>query len=304
MCRFPRRSAASGLLVLATVFAAAAAVAQERQTPSGTAAFDVASVKRFDPAPGQRPSDSISIMPGGRVTAPGAALRELVRTAYGMLDVQLVDSGRLLSNQRYEIEARTRPDVTAADARAMLRALLAERFGLRAHQETRELAVYALTVARADRRLGDGLRPSGPECAPIKGPPNVPAPPPPPPPAPGAAVGRGLPLLGGGSARCISVRMSSTSGDHWSYREVTMPTLVERFVAMLGRPVIDRTRLDGAFDIDLTYSSDNPVVDASGAPNAPSFVTAVREQLGLRLDADRTPVEVLVIDAIAPPTEN
>ena len=289
--------------VFVCVAIAGVATLSAQQSPRSGRAFDVASVKRFVPSPDRRQTGAISIMPGGRFTAPSATLRALITVAYGVLDIQIADDGDRLPGERYEIEARTRPDVTADEARAMLRSLLTDRFGLIARRETRELPVYVLTMARADRRLGSQMRPTQAECRPPQGPPNVKAPPPPPPPAPGGDDNRGL-VLNGGSTRCLSLRMTTTYGDHWSFREVTMPILVERFVTMLGRPVVDRTQLEGPFDVDLTYSADNPVVDTSGAPNAPSFTTAVREQLGLRLESTRERVEVLVIDAVAPPSEN
>ena len=83
-----------------------------------------------------------------------------------------------------------------------------------------------------------------------------------------------------------------------------MTQFAERLVGSFDRPVLDRTGLDGSFDIDLTYSADNPVVDTSNAPNAPSLITALREQLGLRLESTKAPVEVLVIDHVELPTPN
>jgi len=68
--------------------------------------------------------------------------------------------------------------------------------------------------------------------------------------------------------------------------------------------VIDRTGLSGNFDVDVTYTPDNPAVDASNAPNAPSLMTALREQLGLRIEPSKAPVEVLIIDSVRQPTEN
>jgi uncharacterized protein (TIGR03435 family) len=301
--RIPRRRArALRLIILVAILAGVSAGAQEPNSAASAMAFDVSSVKRFQAAQGRFASDAVRLMPGGRFTAAGATLPTLIATAYGVLEIQVVANGLIDADARYEIDARTKSDVTAGEARAMLRTLLSDRFALRAHRETRELPVYVLTVARADRRLGAQFRPSAAECAPIQGPPNVPAPPPPPPP-PGETTVRGL-VLNGGSFKCLSVRMSTTNGEHWSYRDLTMPVLVQRFVSQLGRPVVDRTNLEGPFDLDLTYASDNPVVDASGAPNAPSFATAVREQLGLRLEPDRAPVDVIVIDRIGPPTEN
>lgn len=268
------------------------------QTPPPQPAFDVVSVKQYQPDASGRVNDAISVLPGGRFSAPSATLRGLVTTAYGLLDIQIVDSGRVLGTDRYQIEGRTGPDVSVDDARVMLRGLLTERFGLVAHRETRELPVYVMTLA--DGKTGPQLRRSGPECALPKGPTGVPPPPPPP---GGPTVGRVL-SLNGYASRCGSLFFDSTSGGHWSLREMTMARFAERLVGSLGRPVLDRTRLDGAFDIDLTYSPDNPVVDTSHAPNAPSLMTALREQLGLRLESTRAPVEVLVIDRVQRPTEN
>ncbi|HET9192656.1 MAG TPA: TIGR03435 family protein [Vicinamibacterales bacterium] len=260
-------------------------------------AFDVVSVKRYQPDARGRVDDAISIFPGGRLSAPGATLQGLITTAYGLLDIQVVDSGRMLGFARYQIEGRTNPDVTLAEARAMLRTLLTERFALITHRETREMPVYVMTL---DRKPGAQLRPSGRECAMPKGPTGVPAPPPPP---GGPTVGRVL-SLNGYASRCAALFFNSTSGAHWSLRETTMTQFAERLVGSFDRPVLDRTGLDGSFDIDLTYSADNPVVDTSNAPNAPSLITALREQLGLRLESTKAPVEVLVIDRVQTPTEN
>ena len=265
-------------------------------------AFDVVSVKRFAAEPESAPGGSISILPGGRFSAPAATLRGLIAAAYGLLNIQVVDSQNLLGNERFEVEARTSPDVSVTTARAMLRRLLAERFGLAAHAETRQLPVYTMTLAGTDRRPGPQLRPSGPECALPKGPPGVP--PPPPPPAGPPTLGRPLPITAIITSRCPLIAFRTTSGSHWSLREITMAGFAQRLIEPLGRPVLDQTGLTGAFDVDLTFLPDNPAVDAANAPNVPSLTSALREQLGLRLESTRAPVEVLVIDRIQPPTSN
>jgi uncharacterized protein (TIGR03435 family) len=228
-------------------------------------------------------------------------LRGLIAAAYGLLNIQIVDSARLLWDERFELEGRTSPDVTVAEARAMLRTLLAERFGLVVHAETRELPVYAMTLAN-DRKPGPQLRPSGPECALPKGPPGVP--PPPPPPEGPPTIGRPLPITAIIPSRCPLIAFRTTSGSHWSLREITMAGLSQRLIEPLGRPVLDRTGLAGAFDVDLTFQPDNPTVDAPAAPNAPSLMAALREQLGLRMESIRAPIEVLIIDRVRPPTQN
>jgi uncharacterized protein (TIGR03435 family) len=280
--------------LLFTVAVLAGAVAQGRST------FDVVSVKTFVADGSRRVGNEISVLPGGRFSAPSATLRGLITAAYGVLDIQVVDSGKVLGNGRFEIEGRTRPDVTIAEARSMLQSVLVERFGLVTHRETRELPVYVMALARDDRTPGPNLRPSGPECALPKGPTGVPPPPPPP---GGPIVGRVL-ALNGFASRCGSLFFDSTAGAHWSLRETTLQVVAERLIQFLGRPVIDRTGLTGNFDLDLSYTPDNPVVDASNAPNAPSLVTALREQLGLRLEPSKAPVEVLVVDRVRPPIEN
>jgi uncharacterized protein (TIGR03435 family) len=80
-----------------------------------------------------------------------------------------------------------------------------------------------------------------------------------------------------------------------------MARFAERLVGVFGRPVIDRTRLQGFYDLELTYTPDAPVAVTS---NAPTLLTALREQLGLRLDSTTAPVEVLVVDAVSAPTAN
>ncbi|HVG72459.1 MAG TPA: TIGR03435 family protein [Vicinamibacterales bacterium] len=286
-----RRTIAS----LALAFGAAGAILAQSTSP----AFDVASVKRFQPPATGRPSDAIRLMPGGRLTAPSVTLRALITTAYAILDIEVDDAGRINADARYEIDARTRADVTADEARAMLRTLLAERFGLVTHRETRDLPVYAMSVVRD--QPGKRLRRSGQECAPVQAPAGIPAPPPlplPPPPAGQALLPSRVP------PRCPAVFFSSTVGTHWSLREVTMGRFTERLIAALNRPVLDRTGLEGAFDIDLTFTADNPSVDSSDAPNAPALMTAIREQLGLRLESTRASVDVLVVDRVQPPSDN
>jgi uncharacterized protein (TIGR03435 family) len=292
------KPAASTLLAW-TVVAGLVTLSAQQGARSGPA-FDVASVKRFVPSPDRRQTDAISVMPGGRFTAPSATMRGLIMAAYGLQDLQIVDSERRLTNDRFEVEARTSPDVSLDDARAMLRTLLAERFGLAVRRETRELAVYIMTAARTDRRLGDQLRPAGPECAAVTGPPGLKAPPPPPrsEPIPGRVL-----TLSGPPLRCGGLRYSSSNGEHISLRDLTMPIVAERLTGLVGRPILDRTGLDGRFDLDLTYTPDGQV-DTPISQNAPTVMTAIREQLGLRLESVREPVEVLIVDAVAPPSEN
>jgi uncharacterized protein (TIGR03435 family) len=182
----------------------------------------------------------------------------------------------------------------------MLKALLAERFKLVAHNESRELPVYDLVMARSDARPGPQLRKSDVDCAALfaarRG-----GGPPPPPPQPGERMQCGM--FGGiGRVTAGAVTMAQFG------------TLLSRLV---NRTVVDKTGLAGNFDIDLTFTPDQPArapgappdqpIRANGVdidPNGPSLFTALQEQLGLKLDSQKGPVDVVVIDSVEHPTED
>jgi uncharacterized protein (TIGR03435 family) len=300
----------SPALVAATLLAGAAALAAQAPSPrADSGAFDVASVKRT--APGARRdilamaagAGQVSLRPGGRLAAPMVTLRDLVRAAYGVDDLQVVGGPAWVSADRFDVEATTRPDVTTDDARIMLRGLLRDRFSLGARIETRELSVSVLELARSDRRLGPQLRRAGPDCAPPAPPAHLPGMPPPPPPPPGGG-GRSL-LIMTTPFRCPAI----VAPWHMSLRAATMSQFTYRLTVFLGRLVTDRTGLTGEYDLDLTYMPDpgipTPVVNGNAITiDAPALPTAMRDQLGLKLETSRAPVQVVVIDRAEPPTEN
>lgn len=283
----------------------------DAQSPT-KATFDVASIRQSGPddpdsifatdGPGL-----VAVRPGGRFWAPSATTQQLIRVAYGVLDVEIVGGPRWIEEDRFRIEATARPDATADEVRAMLRTLLADRFGLAVHRETRELPVYQLVREHTDGRLGERIRQSGPECAPmpppaaltVPGSTSAPPEPPPPPPPPPAGSGRSL-VLSFARTRCGSPRMLP---GYFSAREIAMQYFTAQLASMTGRPVVDRSGLVGSFDVDLTYAPDAPTVIPEPG-DAPPLLTALREQLGLRLEPGRAPVNVLVIDRVERPREN
>jgi uncharacterized protein (TIGR03435 family) len=272
---------------------AATPAAQQAAAPSAAPAFEVASIKPN--RSGSPRAVGLTLMPGGRVLAQNVPLHDLIRSAYALEESQLEGGPGWITSERFDLEARTSPDATADQARASTRALLAERFGFAGHTEVRQLPVYELRMAKADRSLGPGLRPSGPECRPATMPAGLPAAPPPP-------TGAGMPL-GTGGLICPGGFLLG----RLSIRSVDMPAFASAlWRRIVRRPVLDRTGLDGRFDVDLTYWSEFERVNGAPAPEtgAPSIFTAVQEQLGLRLESTRGPVDVLVIDRVERPTEN
>jgi bla regulator protein blaR1 len=236
---------------------------------------------------------AMQVQPGGRITITNAPVRLMIRTAYGLQDSHIVGGPDWIKFDRFDVMARAEGNPTQPQLQLLLRTILAQRFNLMVHNETRELPVYALTLARSDKRLGPKLRPSALDCSAVRnGPPpssSLPA-------VLARECGfRGLP--GTVTARGVSLGAlaASLSGN-----------------PAVNRIVLDRTGLTGDFDIDLTFTPDQmpagPMRDPNGAelppidPNGPSVFTALQEQLGLKLELRKAPVEVLVIDRAEHPT--
>jgi uncharacterized protein (TIGR03435 family) len=249
-------------------------------------AFEVASI---------RPNTSGTVQgqglagpqPGGRFVAIGATLRGLVSGAYD--GMQIAAGPNWIDSSRFDINARASSEVPPDEMRRMLRSLLADRFKLVAHTETRDLPVYVLSMARGDRKPGPTLRESDAACT--KEARNFVA----------GALGH--------RPACGDFRMGARS---LTARGMFMPAFAQLMRARVGRPVIDRTGLDAAYDLELEWWSDLGLQPAppgaAGAneltPDGLSLFTALQEQLGLRLQSDRGPVDVLIIDSAQQPTPN
>ena len=174
----------------------------------------------------------------------------------------------------------------------MLRTLLADRFKLVMHKETKELPIFDLVLARQDGKLGPQLRPAAVDCAARAAAARAGTPPPSSgPPGPGSC---------GTTMNPVSVRGGGA----------TMAMLASLLEGPAQRLVIDRTGLTGNWDLEVNYTPDRSQVPpgvelpSSIDPNGPSLFTAIEEQLGLKLRPARGPVEVLVIDAVQQPTPN
>jgi uncharacterized protein (TIGR03435 family) len=232
-------------------------------------------------------------MPTGRLSGVNVTLRMLIRNAYQLPDFRMIGGPLWIDSDRFDIEATAGAAVGFDQVRAMERTLLEDRFHLKTHTETRELPIYVLSVARRDGKLGDQIKASGTECLPMKPPAGAP-PPAPPPPGPTPA----------GAPQCPSM----LAPGNVSGRKITMARLVTTLSLFVNRQIVDRTDLAGEFDLDLRWLPDQaPPADVRLAPadaTAPSLFTALQEQLGLKLEPSRGPVEVLVIDGVQKPAED
>jgi uncharacterized protein (TIGR03435 family) len=249
------------------------------------------------------------------------ALGMLIRMAYGIQDFQVVGGPSWLYDDRFDVLGK-RPETATPAANPqqqfnlMMQSLLADRFKLRTHTETRELPIYALVLARRDGKLGPQLRPSTADCTALaRGRGDGP------PPGAGPAPGGGQPRAGGAGFTMEPGQRPTCGmvGGRGTFMGggMQLSQLTTRLSQELGRVIVDKTGLTGRFDVDLKYTpegnparSDLPpgppgVGDTRPAdPDAPTVFAAVEEQLGLKLEAQRGPVEVLVIDNAETPTEN
>jgi uncharacterized protein (TIGR03435 family) len=284
---------AVGIVAVVGGIAGLRAVQQAPDSP----VFTVASIK---PNASGAPGQLNQIFPGGRYTATNLSLLALIRVAYRLQSFQLVGAPSWLGTEHFDIVAKADGDLFPSDMASSaprplelaLRKLLADRFQLVAHMETRQLPIYALVLSRADGRLGPKLTRSSTDCAALVEAARAGATRPPPAPgqAPpcGAAMGRG--------------RLFEDS--------ISLSLLPSLLAPSLDRMIVDRTGLTGAFNLDLTWQPDQPLPGSPGAdaaaadPNAPSIFTALQEQLGLKLESTRGPVDVLVIDHVDHPTED
>jgi uncharacterized protein (TIGR03435 family) len=254
--------------------------------------FEVATVKPNKTGDGRV---MLGMQPGGRFTATNVPFRMLMRQAFDVQEFQIVGGPDWMRSDRFDVVAKA-PEgeaFTADSMRPMLRSLLIERFKLAYRNETREMPIYALIKAREDGKLGANLKPAATDCSAVtrgrRG-----GGPPPAPPQPGEKIECGF-MIGPGRMNVGGMPMSN---------------LAQALSPMVGRIVVDKTELTGTFDYELMYAPEAlggnppPLINSGPVPidpNAPTLFTALQEQLGLKLDPQRGPVQVIVVDHVEQP---
>jgi uncharacterized protein (TIGR03435 family) len=232
-------------------------------------AFDVASVKPSDPAARRMFVDAMS---GGKLTAGSVSLSWLVQFAYGLESYQLSGGPGWMSTSRYDVMARAQdPNAGQDQIRQMTQTLLADRFALKVHTESKELPIYRLITAKAAKGLRQIPACAAPECP-------------------------AFDMLIGGQITA---------------RGVTMEDFAHAMTDVTGRPVRNQTNLAGQYDFRLSWTPDDATPGAVGPRGSPapdptlaSVFTSLTEQLGLKLQSDKGPVDVYIIDHAEKPSEN
>jgi uncharacterized protein (TIGR03435 family) len=313
------RTAVSASLIL---FTACGAFGQSAASPS----FEVASVK---PAPPPTDGRLMIMMRGGpgdstdpgRVNWTNVSLRDILRAAYDLRDYQIAGPD-WLNSTRFNIEAKLPPTTSKQQFAEMWQTLLKERFAMTVHREKRDLPAYALVVAKGGSKLPEAV--DDPPATAGGGGPGGPSPR-----VSGGAGGGGLPggPRGGGPMRNGMMMMRGMG--HLEAKGIPLSQFVDMLSRQLSLPVEDQTGLNGKYDLKLDYTPDEstngsamrmgmpmpmpmPRPEGGGegrGPNADdsgvSLFTAVQTQLGLKLEAKKLPLDMLVVDrAEKVPTEN
>ena len=283
------------------LFVVVAGSAQE--SPSARPTFEVASVKRSAP-------DAPGVMLGGgrgQYRAVNVPLRVTIANAWNLRDHQIVGAPAWLATDRFDIVAKE-ADATVTDEqrRLMMQALLADRFKLQARLETREMPLYNLVLLRDDGRMGRELTPTTVDCAALRK---------------ARAAGGAAAAAPPRQAPNLEERVPCSRRAFFSPQAATINSsgmTLDEIAATIGtyadRTVVNRTGLKGEYDLLLKFRPEAggpmgslaPPLSAAADPSSDlaTLGTALQEQLGMKLESARGPVQVLVIQSVSPPVED
>jgi len=312
------------------------AIAASAQTPASPLAFEVASVKPagpLDPVAIQSGKMRMGMnIDGAMVDIGSFSLKDLIRTAYEVKDYQVIGAdalGSIMTAQRFNVQAKIPDGATKEQVPQMLQALLADRFKLVVHRETRDHSVYAMVLAKGGLKMKEAEPDPSPASAEAE---------PPPEPKKGEVImgqgtsqvrisgnmegGKGVTVKGGPMGQ---MHMSMADGRmHMEADKASMANLVETLSRFTDRPVVDMTELKGNYHIVLDLSMDDlknaakaagmgammgPAGDGKASTDASepagSSIFTSLQQMGLKLEPRKAPLAVIVIDHLEKsPTEN
>jgi uncharacterized protein (TIGR03435 family) len=274
--------AMSRLALLVTLIGTSSLGAPAMQTQSpGAAQFDVVSIKPS--AAGFGSGGGMRTLPDGTFMMTNQPIRSIILSASPTPAREVLGLPDWVNTDRYDITAKAPAGSSREQQAEMMRNMIIERMKLVGHVEEQERTTFALVVARRDGRLGPQLTRSTLDCSP-----RTPAGSPPMPPVRGDVRSRCGMAMGRGTIE---------SGG------ITMDALVRSLSGLAGGLVNNRTGLEGWYAVSLRFAPPGLSVDPS-TDDAPQFVTALQEQLGLKLQPEKTQVAIFVVDHIERPTPN
>ena len=283
--RFIARLCALACIV---VFACAGLIAQSTAPPAAA----IVSIKPSDTTRVRSDASSTDRFDWLDVT-----LAMLVGDAYDLFEFHVIGGPDWMRSKRWDVSAKAAA-LAPDEARQLVRRLVEDRFALKAHREMRELPIYNLVLARAGGTLGPKIQPSTLDCMPF---------------LTGSRPMQDSPRDPNHRFGLCSEGGSFTPSGLLTPRLNGQPLtgLIQHLQEALERQVIDRTGLKGNYDIELSYL-DESLADRSSprdvskgtSTKGPSLFTALQEQLGMKLESARGPVDVLVIDSVSEPTTN
>jgi uncharacterized protein (TIGR03435 family) len=251
--------------------------------------FEVASIKPSNSADRRL---TFIVQPGGRMAIANFTVKKLIQEAYGIKDFQISGGPGWIGSDFFDISAKPEIATTNFDQiKLMLQSLLAERFQLVMRRDTREMPVYALVVDKNGPKFKEASE-SDPNIVDLGQRPDLKA--------------------GGGRPRFTIIRRGRLTA-----QGTTMTTVADDLSNFLGRVVVDKTALTSSYDVKLEWQPDENQVamfqamgvpEGFGAPppdgHGPSLFAALQEQLGLKLESQKGPVEIFTIERIEQPSEN
>ena len=247
--------------------------------------FDAATIKSAPELIGRAPN-GVGLFARNYIT-----LQNLLVYAYDLPSFRIAGGAGWVTSEHFDVLAKTDSRPTIPQIREMLQELLGDRFRLKVHREQRELPTFDLVMARSDRRPGPNLKPAPVDCTPVLN---------------GLRPMADSPMVeraGASRPRCATMLSMGAGVITLFQNGAPLAKLTDHLERTLNRGVSDKTRLEGLFDVELSYTDDSIPAAFRGTnpPEAPSVSSAVVEQLGLKLESSRGPVDVLVIDSVERP---
>jgi bla regulator protein blaR1 len=241
------------------------------QQPAGRLEFDVASVKPSNP--NSASGTVVNVTSGGRLHVVNATLKDLIETAYDVRSFQIEGGPKWADSTKFDVEATPGAPLEGTaipkdwtSVRFEVQALLKDRFQLQLHRETKTAPVYSLTIAKG-------------------------------------GVKSGVLSATQNQQRGINAGQGKMLGE-----AASMTQLAYKLSRLLQRPVVNNTGLNGNYDFKLEWTPDlnpsSPDGQSEDTSVGGSIFSAIREQLGLRLESTKGPVDVLVIDQVDRPSVN